>query len=63
MGTLYYGDNLDILRRYLKDVLLTARTEISPGVIYHVRIALADYGDATYDPAVFIRAGPRCQCP
>jgi hypothetical protein len=37
-------------------VLLTAQTNISANVAYHVKIAIADYGDQYYDSAVFIKA-------
>jgi hypothetical protein len=44
-------------------VLLTARKEISPGVVYHVKIGIEDYQDDQYDSAVFIRAaGSPCRC-
>ncbi|MGB8369560.1 MAG: choice-of-anchor L domain-containing protein [Limisphaerales bacterium] len=37
-------------------VLLTAQTNISANVAYHIKIAVADYGDDWYDSAVFITA-------
>jgi hypothetical protein len=38
-------------------VLLTAQTLISVNITNHVKIAVADYGDANWDSAVFITAG------
>ena len=43
-------------------VLLTAQTNISANVTYHIKIAIADYGDNDYDSAVFIKAWSPCQC-
>ena len=36
-------------------VLLGAQSNLSANVIYHIKIAVADYGDSIYDSAVFIR--------
>jgi hypothetical protein len=41
-------------------VLLTAEAQISPGVLHHIKIAIADYGDDVYDSAVFLKAAPPC---
>jgi hypothetical protein len=37
-------------------VLLTAGTNISANVTYHIKIAIADYLDSSFDSAVFIKA-------
>ena len=37
-------------------VLLTGQTNISASVTYHVKIAIADFGDSVYDSAVFLSA-------
>jgi len=39
---------------------LTAQVYIMAGVTNHVKIAIADYGDARYDSAVFIKAQTPC---
>ena len=41
-------------------VLLSAQAQISAGITNHVKIAIADYGDAIYDSAVFIKAWTPC---
>lgn len=43
-------------------VLLTAETNISANVTYHIKIAIADYGDSIFDSAVFIKPWSSCQC-
>lgn len=42
-------------------VLLTAQAPISANMTNHVKIAIADYGDANYDSAVFLKAWSSCQ--
>jgi hypothetical protein len=37
-------------------VLLTAQTNISAHITYHIKIAISDYSDWVYDSAVFIKA-------
>ncbi len=37
-------------------VLLTAQTNISANVTYHIKIAIADFGDHFFDSAVFIKS-------
>ena len=44
-------------------VLLTAQKLISANVTNHIKIAIADYKDADYDSAVFIKTWSPCQCP
>jgi hypothetical protein len=41
-------------------VLLSAQAQLSAGVTNHVKIAIADYGDAGYDSAVFIKDWTPC---
>jgi hypothetical protein len=42
-------------------VLLTAQIPISANVTNHIKIVIADYGDPSYDAAVFIKAWTPCQ--
>jgi hypothetical protein len=39
---------------------LTGTKSISANVTYHVKIAIADYGDAKFDSGVFIKASIEC---
>ena len=43
-------------------VLLTAQTLISANVTNHVKVAIEDYGDASYDSAVLINTWSPSQC-
>ncbi len=43
-------------------VLLTAQTNISANITYHIKIAIEDYRDDWYDSAVFLKAWSPCQC-
>jgi hypothetical protein len=43
-------------------VLLTAEANISANVTYHIKIAIADYGDSIFDSSVFIKPWSSCQC-
>ena len=43
-------------------VLLTAQTYITTGVTNHVKIAIEDYSDSSYDSAIFIKPWSSCQC-
>lgn len=38
-------------------VKLTAEADVVPGQTYHIKLALADYSDTSYDSAVFLEAG------
>ncbi len=38
-------------------VLMTASSPITPNHPYHLKLAIADYGDATFDSAIFLQAG------
>jgi len=38
-------------------VELTAEAEVVPGQTYHIKLAIADYLDTSYDSAVFVQAG------
>ncbi len=40
--------------------LLSAQTQILPGITYHIKIAIADFDDNGYDSAVFIKAATQC---
>lgn len=37
--------------------VLTAQSEIEPGVKYHIKLVIADQGNPLYDSAVFLKAG------
>lgn len=37
--------------------ILTAATEVIPGVKYHIKLVIADQGNGFYDSAVFLKAG------
>ena len=37
--------------------ILTAKTEIIPGVKYHLKLVIADQGNGLYDSGVFLKAG------
>lgn len=37
--------------------VLTAQTDIEPGVSYHIRLVIADQGNNLYDSAVFLKGG------
>jgi hypothetical protein len=41
-------------------VMLSSQVLIAPGVTNHVKIAIADYNDAAFDSAVFVRAWTPC---
>jgi hypothetical protein len=41
---------------------LIARAAVSPGIRYHVKIVIADYGDSTYNSAVFMNRQSACGC-
>src|SRR5699024_7605884 len=38
-------------------VKLTAEADVVPGQTYHIKLAIADYSDTSYDSAVFLEAG------
>lgn len=38
-------------------VKLTAEANVIPGQTYHIKLAIADYSDTSYDSAVFLQAG------
>ncbi|MDP2385848.1 MAG: choice-of-anchor L domain-containing protein [Bacteroidota bacterium] len=56
----YFRDNWNELIDVTYDgltVILTARHPVICGETYHIKIAIADGGDATYDSGVFLEAG------
>ncbi|MGB8369562.1 MAG: choice-of-anchor L domain-containing protein [Limisphaerales bacterium] len=43
-------------------ILLTAQAPITAGVTNHVKIAIADYGDSSYDSAIFVKPWSPSPC-
>lgn len=37
--------------------ILTAQSEVTPGVTYHIKLVIADEGNARFDSGIFLRAG------
>lgn len=57
----YYTENSDNYMTYDgMTVPLWAMTQVTPGVTYHARIAIADAGDGIYDSGVFIGSESLC---
>ena len=42
-------------------VRLTAQADVRSNIVHHIKIAIADYSDAIYDSAVFMRYSTPCQ--
>ncbi|HMC98453.1 MAG TPA: choice-of-anchor L domain-containing protein [Flavobacteriales bacterium] len=59
MDTIYYINNDLGLGTQLDgySVVLTARAVVMPGALYHLKLAIADAGDANYDSAIFLPDG------
>lgn len=38
-------------------VVLTAHSEVTPGVTYHIKLVIADQGDTLFDSAIFLQGG------
>lgn len=58
----YYGTNglpaeADPITYRGYTVKLTAEADVIPGQTYHIKLAIADYSDASWDSAVFLQAG------
>jgi gliding motility-associated-like protein len=37
--------------------ILTAEAAVTPGILYHIKLVIADEGNARYDSGIFLRAG------
>ncbi|MDR2121549.1 MAG: T9SS type B sorting domain-containing protein [Flavobacteriaceae bacterium] len=53
----YYNYNNSAVSYNGQTSVLTAQANVTPGVVYHIKLVIADQGNPLYDSAIFLKGG------